>query len=104
MSDDIAPEQVYAAIGTKADVKQTVPVVLYSFLKFDNYKDAVKLVKAGGDTDTNYSILCALYGAKYNKSHFDTYHVDNVENTVEVQNLDNMLFNRTKNLMFFPRS
>jgi ADP-ribosylglycohydrolase len=82
-------------IGTKADVRQTVPAALYCFLKFDNYHDAiVAAIKAGGDTDTTAAIVGALFGAKLGMKGIDRsfYTVEDFDRLVQ---LDSQLYNRS---------
>ena len=47
-------------------VKNSLEVALYSFFKFDNFKDSVLfVVNLGGDTDTNACICGQICGAYY---------------------------------------
>jgi len=88
---------VLRVIGTKADVRQTVPAALYCFLKFDNYHDAVLAsIKAGGDTDTTAAIVGALFGAKYGMKVIDKDLVKGVEESDRLIELDSQLYNRSK--------
>jgi len=102
-SEHITPQQALRVIGTKADVRETVPAALYCFLKFDNYYDAIlAAIKAGGDTDTTAAIVGSMCGAKFGMKSIDEsfYSVEDFDKLVE---LDSKLFNRSgKN--FFPRS
>jgi ADP-ribosylglycohydrolase len=102
-SDKITPQQALRVLGTKADVRETVPAVLYCFLKFDNYYDAVlAAIRAGGDTDTTAAIVGALFGAKLGMKSIDKsfYSVEDFDRLVE---LDSQLYNRS-NKQFFPRA
>lgn len=102
-SDKITPRQALAVLGTKANVKETVPAALYCFLKFDNYYDAIlAAIRAGGDTDTTAAIVGALFGAKLGMKAIDTsfYSVEDFDKLVE---LDSKLYNRSSK-PFFPRS
>ena len=91
----IAPSIALRVLGTKCNVIETVPSVLYCFLRFDNYQEAcTTIIKCGGDTDTNSSILGALYGAKYGMKHFSEYHIKNVEDSEKLIILDSQLFSR----------
>jgi ADP-ribosylglycohydrolase len=102
-SNKIAPQQALRALGTKANVVETVSSALYCFLKFDNYYDAVlTAIKAGGDTDTTAAIVGALFGAKMGIKAIDQsfYSVENFDNLIK---LDSQLYNRSDK-MFFPRS
>lgn len=82
-------------LGTKADVRQTVPAALYCFLKFDNYHEAiVAAIRAGGDTDTTAAIVGALFGAKLGMKGIDRsfYAVEDFDRLVQ---LDSQLYNRS---------
>ena len=101
-SDKISPQQALRVLGTKANVRETVPAALYCFLKFDNYHDAIlAAIKAGGDTDTTAAIVGALFGAKLSMRGIDKsfYSVEDFDKLVE---LDSQLYNRS-NATFFPR-
>lgn len=82
-------------LGTKADVRQTVPSALYCFLRFRNYHDAIlAAIKAGGDTDTTAAIVGGLFGAKLGMKAIDPtfYGVEDFDRLVE---LDSQLYNRS---------
>jgi ADP-ribosylglycohydrolase len=101
-SDEISPQQALRVLGTKANVRETVPAALYCFLKFDNYHEAIlTAIKAGGDTDTTAAIVGALFGAKLSMKGIDKsfYSVEDFDKLVE---LDSQLYNRS-NATFFPR-
>lgn len=101
-SDKISPQQALRVLGTKANVRETVPAALYCFLKFDNYHEAIlTAIKAGGDTDTTAAIVGALFGAKLSMKGIDKsfYSVEDFDKLVE---LDSQLYNRS-NATFFPR-
>lgn len=103
-SDHITPQQALRVIGTKADVRETVPSALYCFLKFDNYHDAVvAAIKAGGDTDTTAAIVGALFGAKFGLKCIDENIARAVEDYDRLIELDSQLYNRSST-SFFPRS
>lgn len=92
-SDYIKPMEALRALGTSANIKETVPAALYCFLKFDRFISAAyAIIKVGGDTDTNSSIIGALYGAKYGIKHFSKYHLDNVEDSQKLTILDFQLY------------
>lgn len=92
----IKPDQALRVIGTKGDVRQTVPAALYCFLKFDNYHDAVvAAIRAGGDTDTTAAIVGALFGAKLGMRAIDPSLISAVEDTDRLIELDNQLYNRS---------
>lgn len=92
----ITPEQALRVIGTKGDVRQTVPAALYCFLKFDNYHDAVLTsIKAGGDTDTTAAIVGALFGAKLGVQGINADLVKAVEESNRLIELDSQLYNRS---------
>jgi ADP-ribosylglycohydrolase len=94
-ADHIAPASALAFLGTKADVRETVPSAIYCFLKFDNYQDAVEAaIRAGKDTDTTAAIVGSLFGAKLGMSGIDrSYYV--VEDFDRLVQLDSQLYNRS---------
>lgn len=99
----ITPEQALRVIGTKADVRQTVPAALYCFLKFDNYQDAVVAsIRAGGDTDTTAAIVGALVGARLGMQAIDSILTAQVEESSRLIELDSQLYNRS-NGSFLPK-
>jgi ADP-ribosyl-[dinitrogen reductase] hydrolase len=82
-------------LGTKADVRQTVPSALYCFLRFNNYHDAIlAAIKAGGDTDTTAAIVGGLFGAKLGMKAIDRsfYTVEDFDRLIQ---LDSQLYNRS---------
>lgn len=92
----ITPEQALRVLGTKGDVRQTVPSALYCFLKFDNYHDAVvAAIKAGGDTDTTAAIVGALFGAKSGMQGIDPDLAAQVEESGRLMELDSQLYSRS---------
>ncbi len=102
-SEYITPQQALAVLGTKANVKETVPSAIFCFLKFNNYHEAVvAAIKAGSDTDTTAAIVGALFGAKLGMKGIDRsfYSVENFDRLIE---LDSQLYNRS-NSSFFPRN
>lgn len=103
-SEHITPAQALRVLGTKADVRETVPSALYCFLKFDNYHEGiVAAIKAGGDTDTTAAIVGALFGAKLGRKGIDATIASGVEDYDKLIELDSQLYNRSSN-SFFPRS
>lgn len=101
-SEYINAQQALRVLGTKANVKETVPSVLYCFLKFTDYHEAVEAsIRAGGDTDTTAAIVGALIGARDGMKVIDRsfYSVEDFDQLVA---LDSQLFNRTA-YNFFPR-
>ena len=101
-SNKITPRKALAFLGTKADVRETVPAALYCFLKFNNYHDAIlAAIRAGGDTDTTAAIVGALFGAKLGMKAIDpSFYV--VEDFDKLVRLDSQLYNRSDKT-FFPR-
>jgi ADP-ribosylglycohydrolase len=92
----IGPEQALRVIGTKGNVKETVPAALYCFLRFNFYEDAVvAAIKAGGDTDTTAAIVGALWGAKVGVQGIYPNWVSYVEDSAKLIALDSQLFNRS---------
>jgi len=103
-SSYIEPQQALRVLGTKADVRETVPSALYCFLKFDTYHEAiVAAIKAGGDTDTTAAIVGALFGAKLGSQGIDPDIAAGVEDYDKLVKLDSQLYNRS-NVSFFPRA
>ncbi len=99
----INPAQALRAIGTRADVRMTVPAALYCYLQFDNYHKAIEsAIRAGFDTDTNASIVGALFGAKSNIKTFPSYMVEAIEDREKLIVLDSQLYNRS-NKKYFER-
>lgn len=103
-SEHITPAQALRVLGTKADVRETVPSALYCFLKFDTYHAGiVAAIKAGGDADTTAAIVGGLFGAKLGRKGIDTTIASGVEDYDKLIELDSQLYNRSSN-SFFPRS
>lgn len=97
-SDHITPAQALRVLGTKADVRETVPSALYLFIKLNNYHDGViAAIKAGGDTDTTASIVGALFGSKYGTKGILKEWIDQVEDRDNLIILDSQLYNRSNN-------
>jgi ADP-ribosyl-[dinitrogen reductase] hydrolase len=102
-SNHITPQQALRVLGTKADVRETVPSALYCFLKFNNYHDAVvAAIKAGGDTDTTAAIVGGLFGARLGMKAINVGVAKAVEDYDKLVELDSQLYNRS-NTSFFPR-
>lgn len=102
-SEHITPAQALMILGTKANVRETVPSALYCFIKFSSYYDAVlAAIKAGGDTDTTAAIVGALFGARDGMKAIDKsfYSVEDFDKLVE---LDSQLYNRSTQ-SFFPKT
>lgn len=103
-SEHITHQQALRVLGTKADVRETVPAALYCFLRFNNYHDAVvAAIKAGGDADTTAAIVGGLFGAKLGKSSIDDTIARGVEDYDKLVELDSQLYNRS-NSTYFKRS
>jgi ADP-ribosyl-[dinitrogen reductase] hydrolase len=100
----ILPAQALRVLGTKADVRMTVPAALYCYMKFDNYHDAVDAaIRAGGDTDTTAAIVGALFGAKSGMAGIRPDLIQNIEDSSKLIELDSQLYSRS-NETFFPES
>jgi ADP-ribosylglycohydrolase len=94
----ITPEQALRVIGTKADVRQTVPAALYCFLKFQTYGEAVEAaIRAGGDTDTTAAIVGALFAARDGTLNIQDSWISGVEESSRLIELDSQLYNRSNN-------
>jgi len=99
----ILPSQALRVLGTKADVRMTVPAAIYLFMKHNNYHDAVDdAIRAGGDTDTTAAIVGALFGAKLGMKGISPELVAAVEDSNKLIELDSQLYNRS-NESFFPK-
>jgi ADP-ribosyl-[dinitrogen reductase] hydrolase len=100
LDDSITPQQALRILGTKADVRETVPSALYCFLKFHDYHSAVvAAIKAGGDTDTTAAIVGALFGAKLGMSCIDkSFYV--VEDFDKLIDLDVQLYSKASSSLF----
>lgn len=100
----ITAEQALRVIGTKADVRQTVPAALYCFLKFKVFGNAVEAaIRAGGDTDTTAAIVGGMIGARDGTMDMFGKWIDGVEDSQTLVKLDSQLFNRA-NDSFLIRS
>ena len=102
-ADHINAASALSVLGTKADVRQTVPAALYCFLRFDNYREGVDAaIRAGGDTDTTAAIAGSLFGAQLGMKGIDPkfYSVEEFGRLVE---LDSRLSSRYGQ-SFFPRN
>ncbi len=98
-----SPFQVLQTLGTKADVRETVPSAMYCFCKFNDANSAIlTAIRAGNDTDTTAAIVGALFGATDNLDSIPAHVLMNVENRDRLIELDSQLFNRN-NISFFPR-
>ena len=103
-ASQISTATALAVLGTKADVRETVPSALYLFMKYDNYQQAVlAAINAGNDTDTTAAIVGSLFGAKYGRQCIPQNWIDQVEDSEKLMVLDSQLHNRS-NQLFFPRS
>jgi ADP-ribosyl-[dinitrogen reductase] hydrolase len=101
-SEHITAEQALRLIGTKFDVRETVPAALYCFMKFKDYHSAVvAAIKAGGDTDTTAAIVGALFGAKDGLQGIKAHLISQVEKSDYLIQLDSQLYNRS-NTNYFP--
>lgn len=100
----IPPAQALKVLGTKANVKETVPAALYCFLKCKKgFWEAVETaIRAGGDTDTTAAIVGALCGARDGTMDMlDSWF--KVEDYAKLVRLDRQLYNRNSEV-FFPRA
>lgn len=90
-----APLDVLKIIGSRADVRQTVPAVFYLYFKFPNYQDAIEhAIRAGGDTDTTAAIVGALIGARDGIKGIPEAYVNAVEDREKLILLDSQLQTR----------
>lgn len=92
----IAPSTALRVLGTKADVRETVPSAMYCFLKFKGYHEAViAAIRAGGDTDTTAAIVGAMIGAKLGMKGIQPVTYRQVEDFEKLMELDSQLYNRS---------
>jgi len=100
----ISPATALSVLGTKADVRMTVPSALYCFLRFRLYNMGVEAaIRAGGDTDTTAAIAGALFGARYGTMDMYGSWIDGVEDSQRLIKLDSQLYNRSGE-PFFSRN
>lgn len=91
------PLAALKVIGTRADVRQTVPAVFYCYLKFPKFEDAIEhAIRAGGDTDTTAAIVGALIGIRDGIRGIPQAWVDGVEDKDKLILLDSKLTSRSK--------
>jgi len=94
------PILVFKALGTSANVRESVPAVLYAFLKFDNYMDGViAIIRAGRDTDSNACMLGSLFAARDGCSSIPYHLINDVEDRDRLIKLDSLLYRN----QLFPR-
>jgi ADP-ribosyl-[dinitrogen reductase] hydrolase len=87
------PILVFKALGTSANVSESVPSTLYAFLKFDNYMDGViAIIKAGRDTDSNACMLGSLFAARDGCSSIPSHLINDVEDRDKLIKLDSLLY------------
>lgn len=95
------PLEALKSIGTRADVRQTVPAVFYCYLKFEKYSEAIEhAIRAGGDTDTTAAIVGALIGTRDGVRGIPQDWVNGVEDKEKLIILDSKLISRNSNNMF----
>lgn len=93
---NIAFSKVLEILGTRADVRQTVPSALYCFLRFDDcFTAMLASIQAGYDTDTTASIVGSLFGAISKLDALPQQFLLNIENKENLLLLDSQLYNRT---------
>lgn len=86
--------RILEILGTKADVRQTVPSALYCFLKFDDcFTAMLASIQAGYDTDTTAAIVGALFGAISKLESIPSHFHENIENRDKLILLDSQLYN-----------
>ncbi len=63
---EVDKEEIISELGNGEEAFNSVPPAIYSFLRFDNFKDCViYAVSLGGDTDTIGAMSGAISGAYY---------------------------------------
>jgi ADP-ribosylglycohydrolase len=89
------PQEILKKTGSRADVRMTVPAVMYCYLKFNNYQEAMETaIRAGGDTDTTAAIVGALFGAKLGLKGIPSHYLDCLEDKDKLIVLDSKLYTR----------
>lgn len=102
-ANHITPAAALSILGTKADVRQTVPAALYCFMRCDGFWKGVETaIRAGGDADTTAAIVGALFGARDGTMDMLSSWIDGVEDSQRLIKLDSQLYNRSGE-SFFPR-
>lgn len=95
------PLDMLEVLGTKADVRQTVPSALYCYLKFEKFSEAITYaIRAGKDTDTTAAIVGALIGTREGARGIPREWVDGVEDKDKLMILDSKLINRNNGNLF----
>jgi ADP-ribosylglycohydrolase len=99
----ITPVKALEILGTKANVKETVPSALYCFLKFKTYQEGVlAAIHAGFDADTTAACVGSLFGARDGLKAIPKEWTGQVENRDNLIVLDSKLYNRN-NLDYLTR-
>jgi len=100
----ISPAIALRVLGTKADVRETVPSALYLYMSYNNYRDGViAAIKAGGDADTTAAIVGSLFGTKVGRQGIDSTWVAEVENSAKLIELDSQLYHRSNGSFLFRK-
>ena len=95
-----SPTLMFKALGTSANVSESVPATLYAFLKFDNYMDGViAIIRAGRDTDSNACMLGSIFAARDGCSSIPVHLINDVEDRDRLIKLDSLLYRN----QLFPR-
>lgn len=88
----LPPMKSLVALGTRADVRQSVPAAMYCYWRFDSFKDAVvAAIRAGGDADTTAAIVGGMFGANTKLGTIPYNWIKKVENSVYLRDLDTKL-------------
>ena len=90
--NDILPEAVLKILGTRADVRQSVPAAMYCYWRYDKFENAiVAAIRSGFDTDTTAAIVGAMFGAKTKLGDIPIGWIENVERSSYLRELDSVL-------------
>lgn len=97
LDSSITYEEAMKVFGTKCNVLETLPCVFYTFMRFyDAHYGLTKMIKAGGDVDSNASILASFYGIENKISHFPKEWFSILEEKEELTTLDEKLCKKVK--------
>lgn len=93
VNSEFPHQEVFKILGTRADVRQTVPSALYAYFKFKTMEEGVvAAIRAGHDSDTTACISGSLFGAKYGIEGIPKDWIEQIENRDELIALDHALY------------
>jgi len=69
LDEGATEKRVISELGNGVEAFESVPTAIYSFLRYDNFKDSVVYaISLGGDTDTIGAMTGAISGAYYGEA------------------------------------